>query len=446
MERMGGLYGAGVTMTMAPRVAVYCGGMETDRFGNPLGPALPYARGRILASTEDDFRKLRRAWRIIERRIHQGGPESVFNFSGLERSLPLAAEDLRFADDELAPALYLDRLTALTLEHLGGSADRHDVVLLNRMTGATLATHLALVKPGDVVIGVSASHSHPSVVRAAAYAGAKFVDTSALEPFADTLEREGHVALVVLTRLAVTYDLLSLETLRSVIRLAHDKGAPVYVDDAGGARVGPAVFDQPRMLELGVDVGATGLDKYGTSGPRLGLLAGQKDLVARIRARGFELGLEARPMLYPAAVRSLEGYTPDRVRQLVRSTKEVAAALRARLGGRLHETPVTAQLLAEDILELAMERGGVSQPPIVPYEAAAALAMLLLEDYGILTVHFAGLPPGTASFLFKFIPPETLARFGGADAFARAVDSSLTKLASLIGEPEKIRSLLLGDA
>jgi len=79
-------------------------------------------------------------------------------------------------------------------------------------------------------------------------------------------------------------------------------------------------------------------------------------------------------------------------------------------------------------------------------EATAALAMLLLEDHGVLTVHFAGLPPGTSTLLFKFIPPETLARFGGPDALAKAVDASLSKLASLIGEPEKIRILLVGGA
>jgi len=419
--------------------------MDSDRFGNRFAPTLPYARGRILASTEDDFKKLQRAWRVVARRIASGGAESVFNFSGLERSLPLEAQDLPFADDELAPALHLDRLRAVALEHLGGVPDHHDVVLFNRMTGATLATHLALVKPGDVVVGVSASYSHPSVVRAAAHVGAKFVDTVGVEAFAEALDRQGPVALVVLTRLAVTYELLPVDALGAVVRLAHARRVPVYVDDAGGARVGPAVFGQPRLLELGVDVGATGLDKYGTLGPRLGLLGGERELVARIRARGFELGLEARPMLYPAAVRSLEGYTPERVRALVASTKEVAAALRTLLGPRLHETPVTAQLLAEEILELAMARAGLREPPIVPYEAAGALAMLLLEDYGILTVHFAGLPPGTSSFLFKFIPPETLARFGGAGAFAKAVDASLAKLASLIGQPEKIRALLLGD-
>lgn len=420
--------------------------MDTDRFGNPLAPGLPYARGRILAGTEDDFSKLRRAWRIVERRIQKDGLDSVFNFSGLERSLPLDARDLPFADDEIAPALYGERLRDLALEHLGGHPDAHDVMLFNRLTAATLATHLALVAAGDTVIGVSPSHSHPTVIRAARHVGARFVDTSSVDGFGQALEREGRVTLVALTRLAVTYDLFPLETLRSVVRLAHDRGALVYVDDAGGARVGPAVFAQPKMLELGVDVGATGLDKYGTVGPRLGLLAGEKGLVARIRARAFEFGLEARPMLYPAAVRSLEGYTPERVRALVESTRRVAGALRAVLGRRLHETPVTAQLRAEDILELALERAGLSRAPIVPYEATAALAMLLLEDHGILTVHFAGLPPGTSSLLFKFIPPETLARFGGPDALAKAVDASLSRLATLIGEPEAIRRLLLGEA
>ena len=73
--------------------------MATDRFGNPHAPNLPYARGRILATTEDDFRKLQRAWAIIRER----GPDAVFVFTGLEHSLPMTGEEVRFADDELAP-------------------------------------------------------------------------------------------------------------------------------------------------------------------------------------------------------------------------------------------------------------------------------------------------------------------------------------------------------
>jgi L-seryl-tRNA(Ser) seleniumtransferase len=421
--------------------------MEKDRFGNEHAPGLPYARGRILASTEDDFRKLQQAWRVIEARIKQHGPDAIYNFSGLEHGLPLTPEELPIANDFVAPALYFERFRAAALDHLGGSMTSHDVALFSRLTGATYATHLTLVKPGDVVIGISPSYSHPSVVRAVAQAGAKLVDTTSLAEFREALERESGVGLVVLTRLAVTYELMSVHDMRAVVRLSHARSIPVYVDDAGGARVGPALFDQPRALELGVDVVATGLDKYGTVGPRLGVLAGETSMVSRIRARAFEMGLEARPLLYPAAFRSLAGYTPERVRHLVETTREVAAAVKQVVGEhRVHETPMIAELLAEDILEVAMERAGLREPPIVPIEATAALAMLLLRDHGMMTVHFVGLPPGTSALMIKFIPPETLARFGGAQTYARAIGAALAKLGTVVGSPEKLRRLLFGDA
>ena len=414
--------------------------MATDRFGNQHAPNLPYARGRIVATTEDDFRKLQRAWALIRER----GPDAVFIFTGLEHALPMTGVELPFADDEIAPALYFDRLKTLALEHLGGSADRHDVAVFKRMTGATLATHLTLVRPGDVLIGASASYSHPSVVRAANHVRARFIDTAGLAMFRDTIAREAKVTLVVLTRLAVTYDLMPVEEIRTIVRIAHDKGALVYMDDAGGARVGPAGFAQPRMLELGVDIGATGLYKYGTIGPRLGLLAGRADLVSRIRATGFEFGLEARQMLYPAVARTLEQYDPARVRALIETTRQIARELRPFVGNRLRETPTTVQIPADDLLEIAMQRGGIEEPPIVPYEAAAALAMLLLQNHGMLMVHFVGVPPGTADLLIKFVPPETLERFGGAGRYARAIDDSLTCLGSLLREPPSIGELLVG--
>ena len=419
--------------------------MLKDRFGNEYAQGVPYARGKILTSAASDFRKLREAWRHIEARVSARGLGAVFNFSGLEHGLPLDAADLPFADDFVAPALYFEKFRKAALDHLGGSPAVHDAALFNRLTGATYATHLTLVKPGAVVLGVSASYSHPSVVRAAAQAGAKLVDTRGLDQFADALECESDVALVVLTRLAVTYEILAVREIEKIVGLAHGRGVPVYVDDAGGARVGPAVFDQPRTLQLGVDLVATGLDKYGTVGPRLGVMAGEKSLVERIRVRGYEMGLEARPFLYPAAFRSLAGSTSERVLHLVQTARDVAAAVRRVLGDRVHETPVIAELLAEDILEIAMIRAGVTAPPVVPYEAASALAMLLLRDYGVITVQLVGVPPGTSAVMLKFIAPETLARFGGADAYARAIDDCLMKLAGMLAEPRQIARLLLGE-
>jgi L-seryl-tRNA(Ser) seleniumtransferase len=419
--------------------------IATDRFGNRLAVELPYARGEIIGSTKDDIRKLRHAWTLIEQRVRSRGSESVFDFSGLDRVLSMTAEELAFADDEIASALYLDRIKSLALEHMGGTPGVHDAVLLNRLTAATIAVHLTLVEPGATVVGVAPSYSHPSVVRAAGLARAAFVDTRDAGAFAEVFERTENVGLVVITRLAATYDLLPLETIHAVVQQARAREVPVLIDDAGGARVGPAIFNQPRTLELGADLGVTGLDKYGTLGPRLGLLAGDAALVSQVYARAAELGLEARPMLYPAVARSLAQYSPERVQSMVTCTRGVVAELREIFGDRLRETMVAAQLPGEDILDLAMARARITQPPIVPIEATAALAMLLLQDYGMLTVHFAGLPPGNSAFLIKFVHPETLERFGGAKAFATAIRASIEKLGSMLQQPGSIRSLLFGN-
>jgi L-seryl-tRNA(Ser) seleniumtransferase len=420
--------------------------MAEDRFGNPHAPGLPYAHGEYIRSSKDDHVKLRQAWRIIERRARERGLDDVYNFSGLERGFDASPDDAELFDDELAPALMSDRLNALALDHLGGDPATHEIMALNRQTAAVLTATLVLVRPGETVIGVSATGSHHCVIRAAKRAGANFIDTVGLAAFEKALRESDKVTLVSLTRLAVSYEILSVKEIERIVDLAHGVGAKVLVDDAGGARVGPAVFDQPKMLELGVDVGSTGLDKYGTVGPRIGLLGGRREIVEEIRALAFELGIEARPMIYPAIVRSLEQYDPARVRELVATTKEVIAALKKRLGNRITETPVIARLDGEDILEIAMERADLTERPMVPVEASAGLAMLLLRDYGVLTVHFAGLPPGTSSMLIKFLPPETLARFGGAERFADAIDRSLDRLADVIGDPAAFRNLLFGEA
>ena len=392
---------------------------------------LPYVRGDLLRSTDDDVSKLRAAWKIVRRRHTEG---TLYDLSGLERSLDVGDVPRASLHDDLAPALFGDRLTELVLEHLGGDPARDDVFVANRLTAAAVASMQVLVRPGMRVVGVSPSYTHPAVVRGVKLAGGEFDDGGSLDG----------AGLLVLTRLAVTYEALSDDRLLEVVDDARSRDVPVFVDDAGGARVGPAVLGQPKTLELGVELGATGLDKYGTIGPRLGLLAGRADVVGAIRARAIELGLEARPMLYPAVVRSLEQYRPERVRELVEATHAVGDALEQRLSMRVDRTPVAAKLQGEDVLAEAAARAGVqpTDSPLVPYEATAALAMLLLRDHGILTVHFAALPPGTSALLLKFLPPETLERFGGPDAFAGAVDASLDALAEVVADAPAARALL----
>jgi L-seryl-tRNA(Ser) seleniumtransferase len=129
----------------------------------------------------------------------------------------------------------------------------------------------------------------------------------------------------------------------------------------------------------------------------------------------------------------------------VAATNSLGDALEQRLGSVVTRTPVAVKLEAEQLLAEACARGGlqVTDSYLVPYEATAALAMLLLRDHGILTVHFAALPPGTSALLLKFIRPETLERFGGPERFAAAVEGSLDELAGLLGARDELRALLL---
>src|SRR2546423_13348374 len=141
---------------------------------------LPYARGSIIRATEDDYVKLQRAPRVIERRIAAGGPEAIFNFSGLERGLPLEASELALADDEVAPALVGERVRALALEHLGGDPRRHDVMLFNRLTAASFATHLALVPAGDTALRLPPADTQPTAIPSGRRCGGRIVETAEL--------------------------------------------------------------------------------------------------------------------------------------------------------------------------------------------------------------------------------------------------------------------------
>jgi L-seryl-tRNA(Ser) seleniumtransferase len=198
------------------------------------------------------------------------------------------------------------------------------------------------------------------------------------------------------------------------------------------------VLGQPRTLELGVDVAATGLDKYGVTGPRLGLLGGRRELVDAIRARAIELGVEARPLFVPAVVHSLERYRQERVRELVATTQELGDALERRLGPLVTRTPFALKLRGDDLLR---EAPGAQA---VPVEATAAVAMQLLRDHGLLTVHFAAVPPGTPDLLLKFVPPETLASLGGAEALAALIADSVERSLPLIADLDRLRKLLFG--
>ena len=392
---------------------------------------LPYERGALLPDTAADVAKLRAAWRIVARRQRDG---TLYDFTGLERSLELGDVEPGMLDDDLAPALVGDRLTGLALEHMGGIEGRDDVFVANRLTAAVVAAMLVLVRPGDTVLGVSASYSHPVVHRAVRLAGGALVDTVGAAGFAAHLERL-EPALVILTRLAVSYEALPADELAAIGEAAERHGVPVFVDDAGGARrsrrLRPAADaraarrgrrDRARQVR---DDGAEARPPGGA-----GRAGGQDSRAGdRARARGAADALPRRR----AHARAVRPRARPRAR---RGDDRGRDELESRLPW-VDRTPVAVKLQGEDTAQ-------ATGSALLPYEATAALAMLLLRDHGILTVHFAALPPGTSALLLKFVLPETLEAFGGAARFAEAVESSLAELAELAGDEHALRELLVG--
>jgi L-seryl-tRNA(Ser) seleniumtransferase len=71
--------------------------------------------------------------------------------------------------------------------------------------------------------------------------------------------------------------------------------------------------------------------------------------------------------------------------------------------------------------------------------------MLLLRNFGIVSVHFAGLPPGTAALMIKFVPPEVVERFGGPDTIAEAIENSLSELGDVIAKNALHKLLMDAD-
>ena len=132
------------------------------------------------------------------------------------------------------------------------------VSLFNRLTGATYATHLTLVKPGDAVVGVSASYSHPSVVRAVAQSGAKLVALAPTEePRASAwATRQLYVAHFALTDTAGRRFHAASRTSRAALDLAGAEAAPfrVWVGDWSAEGDGASVRLRARERGVAVDL------------------------------------------------------------------------------------------------------------------------------------------------------------------------------------------------
>lgn len=419
----------------------------TDSFGNPLDPIVGFARGRIIQSSVDEARRLRQGQKVAADRVRKLGPESIGVFTGNQREFPLKVEDLNTHCEEwVGPGLFAEELRESAIAHMGG-LPTDGVAAVNRTSAGIIATIAALADGKGVVSVVPpGGRSHASVIRGCGIARVDLHEVQGDKDWAAAIE-QNKPALVVISTVTSSLEFLDDAVAMDVAGVAKASGAKVLLDEAYGARMRPVLRSGVLSLKLGGDLAITNCDKAGLSGPRSGLLVGRPELVTRVSAKASEFGMEARAPIAASALRSIQRFSPQDLIDEAHAGQKLAHALRERLGSELVAVSDLGPMIEEDLaLKEVFRRAGLAttNAGVTPAEVTSALGVVLLRDYGILTVNTHGQPGARVSVRLK--PTHgAIERVGGMARVIDAMDASFTEVARCVGRPEDLAKLILGD-
>jgi L-seryl-tRNA(Ser) seleniumtransferase len=376
----------------------------------------------MLEDPVNEVKRREHALRIIGEKMKKHGRDGIYDLTGLSGGFPLEEEDLDLIETYVGPAIFEERLQEAGREHMGGEM----IAAFNRTSSAILAAVLALTEPGSTVFHyLPELPSHPSVPRSAELASAGYQETEDFteKPPADT-------GLVVVTGSTMDHRVVEESDLVRVIEMAHDAGITVLVDDASGARLRTVLYGQRRACDLGADLAVTSTDKL-MHGPRGGLMAGRADLIERVKSKAYQFGLEAQPPLVAAMVRALEKFEPSEIMDAIKRKEEFLRDFR--LG--VEETPTGFIIKLSSIEDIHGSGYGGD-------EISTALSMILLSEYGIVTIPAVGMPGASKTLRFDLAAPDA----GRLEiSFLReAIYDAIKLVSGLINDDEKMRRLILG--
>ncbi|MDF7649987.1 aminotransferase class I/II-fold pyridoxal phosphate-dependent enzyme [Pantoea sp. Acro-805] len=417
-----------------------------DSFGFEIDPVVSFARGSIIRSSTDEGRRLRHGQAVAAKRVRELGADSIGIFTGNQRDFLVKPEDLNTACEEwVGPGLVAERLSELALDHLGGG-DGDSVATFNRTSAAIVSVIAALAADKPVVSVVPpGGRSHASVNRGAKLAGVKAIEIQGDAQWRAAIELN-RPALVVITTVTSSLERMDDEITQAIVTHCRRNDIIVFLDEAYGARLRTVLHGGIKSLAFGADLTVTNCDKAGLPGPRAGILAGKKQYIAAAAAKGAEYGMEARAPITAGVVRSLEHYNPDHLRQEAEAGQELASGLSALLGDCVKTSDLGPMVHEDQVLEIILKRACIAHTDnhIVPCEATAALGMVLLRDFGILTVNTHGQPGARVSLRLK-PASNAIDRVGGINAIMKAVNASLDKVALLISDKHAMAELILGE-
>ena len=383
----------------------------------------------IVNNSLDEVKKRESSLKIIKSIIENEGRDSLYDVTGLSGGFIASDEELNLLETYVGPAIFEDELQIVGHKHLGGEK----VLAVNRTSSGILASILALVEEGSHVSHFLAEFpAHPSIPRSCAIVGASYDEFIDIDKF--TIPE--NTSLVVVTGSTMDHKVIDEELFKKVIDMAHEKDIPVLVDDASGARLRTAVFNQAKATELGADLVVTSTDKL-MPGPRGGLMAGRKDLIDEIKVKANQFGLEAQPPLILAMVNGIRNYTEENLVKAM-SRKEEFFDLLSEKYEMFEKTP-TGVMVSEDSLKDQLDKLNI-ETELSKKDCCFLWAMVLLKDFGIITIPAVGMPGASATIRIDLSTQDVIDM--DLNELYEKVDQSFEKFLVLSQDVEKSKELI----
>ena len=383
----------------------------------------------IVNNSLDEVKKRESALRIIKEILKDNGRDSLYDVTGLSGGFIASEEELSLLETYVGPAVFEDELQIVGKEHLGGEK----VLAVNRTSSGILASILALVKKGDHVSHFLAEFpAHPSIPRSCKIVGASYDEFVDIDKF----NIPENTSLVVITGSTMDHKVIDEELFKMVIDMAHERDIPVLVDDASGARLRTAVFKQRKATELGADLVVTSTDKL-MPGPRGGLMAGREDLIDLVKIKANQFGLEAQPPLILAMVNGIRNYTEENLIKAI-SRKDEFYVLLSKKYEMFEKTP-TGVVVGEDALGSQLNKLNI-ETELSQKDCCFLWAMILLKDFGIITIPAVGMPGASASVRIDLSTQDVIDM--DLNELYEKIDDSIEKLLILSQDVEKSKELI----
>lgn len=385
----------------------------------------------IIYSPLDEVRKREKALKIINAIIKKHGRRELYDLTGLAGGFLLKKEDIDILETYAGPALFEDQIEKLGKRHLGGER----ILTFNRTTSAILATILALVQEGEVIVHyLPKLPSHPSIPQSAKLVKAIYREFDDIDKF----EVDGNTSLVIITGSTMDHDIVEQKHFLKIIEISAASDIPVLVDDASGARLRTIIYKQPRAMDMGADMVITSTDKL-MDGPRGGLMAGKKEIMGMVKSKAHQFGLEAQPPLVAGMVRALEYFNSERILKAFNKKIGLYKSLKLIINS-IVESPTGIMLSAEDLVDELKQRG--VETLLSPKELTSIFSMLLLIDYHIVTIPAVGMPGTSPTIRIDLASKD--AELVDTDYLVKAFSGTFSKMAEIVVDVKACESVLYG--